>query len=97
LNVPGKLAEQGIEFCLAGENLLDQARFATRFGLDAKVALEAITLGPAKAIGQSERIGSIVIGKDADLVALSGEPLKPTSGVVWTMVDGKIYGNDKSE
>ena len=95
-NVPGKLHEADIEFCLAGRELLEQARFAVRFGLDSKIALQAITSRPAEFIGQAERIGTISVGKDADLVALNGDPLKPTSGVQWTMVNGKIY-NDKSE
>ncbi len=95
-NVPGKLDEADIEFCLAGRNLLEQARFAVRFGLDRKLALQAITALPAEFIGQAERVGTISVGKDADLVGLSGDPLETTSGIQWTMVRGKIY-NDKSE
>ncbi len=93
-NVPGKLVETETDFCLAGDALLDQARFAVRFGLEPQRALEAITMGPAKMLGQAEHIGSLSEGKHADLVALSGDPLKPTSAVSWTMVNGKIYGND---
>jgi imidazolonepropionase-like amidohydrolase len=96
-NVPGKLAEANIDFCIAGDELLEQARFAVRFGLEPKLALEAITARPAEMIGQAARIGTIEVGKDADLVAFNGAPLKPTSGIEWTMVSGKIYGNDKSE
>ncbi len=96
-NVPGKLLESGTEFCLAGNALLDQARFAVRFGLEPQVALEAITIRPAKMIGQADHIGSLTEGKHADLVGLSGDPLKPTSAVTWTMVNGTIYGNDKSK
>jgi imidazolonepropionase-like amidohydrolase len=86
--------ETETDFCLAGDALLDQARFAVRFGLEPQRALEAITIGPAKMLGQAEHIGSLTEGKHADLVALSGDPLKPTSAVSWTMVNGKIYGND---
>jgi hypothetical protein len=93
-NVPGKLAEEEIEFCLAGDALLDQARFAVRFGLDPKSAFASITSRPAEMIGQADRIGTISVGKDADLVGLSGHPLKPTSGVQWTMVGGKTYGSE---
>ncbi|HBE69695.1 MAG TPA: hypothetical protein DDW52_16235 [Planctomycetaceae bacterium] len=90
-NVPGKLNEAGVNFCLGGENLLDQARFAVRFGLPRDAALEAITLRPAKIMSLEKRIGSISVGKDADLVGLSGDPLQPTTSVVWTMVGGNIY------
>ena len=96
-NVPGKLIEANVPFCLAGEALLDQARFACRFGLSPDQALAAITLRPAEMLGLSDRIGSIAVEKDADLVALNGDPLQPTSGIEWTMVSGKIYGNDKSK
>lgn len=90
-NVPGKLNEAGIDFCLGGENLLDQARFAVRFGLPRDAAIEAITLRPAQTLKLDKQIGSISAGKDADLVGLSGDPLQPTTSVVWTMVGGRIY------
>jgi imidazolonepropionase-like amidohydrolase len=96
-NVPGKLIEANVPFCLAGESLLDQARFAHRFGLTAQEALAAITSRPADILGISNRVGSIEAEKDADLVAFSGDPLQPTSRINWTMISGKIYGNDKSK
>ncbi len=96
-NVPGQLAEADIPFCLAGSSLLDQARFAVRFGLEPQQALAAITRRPAEVIGQAERIGTITVGKDADLAALTGDPLRPTSAVIWTMVSGKIHGNYENQ
>ncbi|MCR9292758.1 MAG: amidohydrolase family protein [bacterium] len=92
-NVPGRLHSSGIPFCLAGPNLLDQARFATRFGLPRDEALKAITLYPAQTLAMEDQLGSITTGKQADLVALTGDPLEPTSRVLWTMVGGEIYGN----
>jgi hypothetical protein len=95
-NVPGKLQSAGVKYCLAGDNVLEQARFAVRFGLPKSDALAAITLRPAEILALEDRVGSIASGKDADLVALSGDPLRPTSTVSWTMVGGKIYGNIES-
>lgn len=92
-NVPGKLRQSEIPFCLAGENLLDQARFAVRFGLPRDEALKAITLEPARILKLDAKVGSIAVGKQADLVALTGDPLQATSTVEWTMIDGEIYGN----
>lgn len=89
-NVVGQLAVAEIPFCLAGEKLLDQARFATRFGLDRSVALESITSKSAKALQQDKSVGSIAVGKDADLLAFNGDPLEFTSSIQWTMVDGRI-------
>lgn len=97
LNVPGKLVDSGIEFCLAGEQLLEKARFAVRFGLKPEQALAAITSIPAEMIGQAGRIGSIAVDHDADLIAFTGDPLQPGSAIEWTMVNGTIYGDDKRE
>jgi len=97
LNVVGQLAAAEIPFCLAGEKLLDQARFATRFGLDRSVALESITLKSAKALQQDKQVGSIAVGKDADLLAFNGDPLEFTSSIQWTMVDGKIIETNKGQ
>jgi len=89
-NNPGILAQAGLTFAIAGDNLLEKARFARRFGLDADVALASITSTPAKIIGVSDRVGKIAAGFDADLIALSGEPLELTTSIRWVMVNGKL-------
>ncbi|MDG2012434.1 MAG: amidohydrolase family protein [Pirellulaceae bacterium] len=89
-NQAGILDEAGITFCISGNNQLEQARFAHRFGLDANKALAAITTSPAQILGINERVGTIEIGKDADLIALQGDPLEFTTAIEWVMVDGKI-------
>lgn len=96
-NVPGLLRDAGVTFCLGGDSLLDQARFAVRYGLSDADALQAITLAPARFLAASDRLGSIETGKDADLVALSGPPMQATSAVLWTMVNGQIYGKDENK
>ncbi len=87
-NVAGPLQTADIPFCLAGENLLDQMRFAVRFGLERQSALESVTIEPAKILKLDPQIGSIAVGKDADLIAFQGDPLEFTSPIVWTMVQG---------
>jgi len=94
-NTPGKLQDAGIVFCLAGGQLLEQARFAVRFGLPEETALNAITTTPARMLGLSDRIGAIRAGMDADLVALDGPPLEFTTGRIWTMVDGNTLDASK--
>ncbi len=94
-NVAGLLDEAGVTIALSGGDLLDQARFAVRFGLDRESALESITIVPARLIGIDRRVGSIQPGKDADLLALTGDPLELTSRVQWTMVGGVIYDPKK--
>ena len=95
-NNPGILAKAGVTFAIAGDNLLEKARFARRFGLDADVAMAAITSTPAEIIGVSDRVGKIAAGYDADLVALSGEPLELTTSIRWVMVNGKTTENGKT-
>jgi hypothetical protein len=94
-NQPSLLQKAGVPFALSGGHLLEQARFATRFGLSADDALRAITSTPAQLLGIDKRVGTLSVGSDADLVALSGDPLELTTSIQWLLVDGKIY--DKGE
>jgi imidazolonepropionase-like amidohydrolase len=90
LNLAGTLQEAEIPFALTGGNLLDQARLAVRFGLPKDAALSAITATPAKLLGLEIRLGTIAVGRDADLVALTGDPFELTTRIRWTMIDGVI-------
>jgi imidazolonepropionase-like amidohydrolase len=90
LNLAGTLQEAEIPFALTGGNLLDQARLAVRFGLPKDAALSAITAAPAKLLGLESRLGTIAVGRDADLVALTGDPFELTTRIRWTMIDGVI-------
>jgi imidazolonepropionase-like amidohydrolase len=94
LNLAGLLHEAGVPIALTGGNLLDQARFAWRFGLPRDAALAAITSAPAKMLGLGGKVGSIAVGGDADLVALSGDPFDVTSKVRWTMINGAMQAEE---
>jgi imidazolonepropionase-like amidohydrolase len=89
-NQPGLLHKAGVPFALSGGRLLEQARFAVRYGLAADVALQAITRTPAQLLGLQDRVGTLAPGRDADLIALDGDPLELTTSVQWVLVDGKI-------
>ena len=65
-----------------------------REGLSAQDALRAITINAARVLGVDGRVGSIEAGKDADFVAISGDPLAITSSVLWVMVDGVKISNE---
>src|SRR5581483_12300728 len=95
LNQPGVLHEAGIPFALTGGHLLEQARFAVRYGLPADAALLAVTATPAKLLGVERRVGTIAAGRDADLVALTGAPFDSTTPVRWTMTDGVIRSGER--
>ena len=66
------------------------ASIATQWGLSDGEALRALTLSPAQHIGVADRVGSLEVGKDADLVLWSDNPLEFTSFVDMTIIDGEI-------
>ncbi|MFT4648241.1 MAG: imidazolonepropionase-like amidohydrolase [Glaciecola sp.] len=89
------LAESGIPFTLSahgnttpGSTLGDQAGRAMHGGLDFQRALNAVTIEPARALGMEDRIGTIAVGKAADLVLWSGPPFELTSRILAVWVDG---------
>jgi adenine deaminase len=61
-------------------------------------ALEALTLAGARMLDLQARIGSLEVGKDADLVVLSGDPLAVRTKVLETWVEGKkVFDRDDPE
>ncbi|MEM8994082.1 MAG: amidohydrolase family protein, partial [Acidobacteriota bacterium] len=73
-------------------HLNQEAAKAMRWGgLDENQALRLVTLNPAIQLGIDGRVGSIEVGKDADLVLYDGHPLSALSSVVKTFVDGDLY------
>jgi imidazolonepropionase-like amidohydrolase len=75
-----------------------QAATAVKYGASAQEALVAMTLLPAKTLGMGSALGSIEPGKDADLVILTGDPLKLDTWVDQTIIGGKVvYERDKDK
>src|SRR5690606_33249245 len=60
-------------------------------GLSETEALKLVTLNPAIQLRIQDRVGSIEVGKDADLVIWKGHPLSMEGVVQKTYVDGKLY------
>ena len=60
-------------------------------GVSEEDAWKFVTLNPAKLLHIDDRVGSIKIGKDADLVLWSGHPMDIGSKAEKTMIEGKIY------
>jgi imidazolonepropionase-like amidohydrolase len=65
------------------------AAMAVANGMNRDLALRAVTLTPAEILGVADRIGSLQIGKDADIVILDGHPLDSFSRVEMVLIDGK--------
>jgi imidazolonepropionase-like amidohydrolase len=94
LNLAGTLHDADVAVALTGGKLLEQARLAVRFGLPKDAAIAAITSMPANILGLYQRLGVIAEGRDADLVALSGDPFDLTTTIQWTMIDGVIRAEE---
>ena len=104
LDSAAKLHELGVPVALSahgasepGERLARQAGYAMRGGLSFDDALAAVTITPARMVGVDDRIGSIEVGKDADLVLWSGTPFEPTSNVLGVLVDGELVLDPRSD
>ncbi|MCC9069802.1 amidohydrolase [Arthrobacter cryoconiti] len=99
---PGKLAAAGVEISIITDHpvvpinfLVHQATFAVKEGLDRETALRSITINPAKVLGLADRIGSLAVGKDADLVLWSGDPLDVMQRAMKVFIGGKpVYTYD---
>jgi imidazolonepropionase-like amidohydrolase len=72
------------------EELFLQGAVAARYGADAYTMLRAVTIAPARVFGLDERVGSLEVGKDADVVLYTGEPLDPRSRVEIVFIDGRV-------
>ncbi len=67
------------------------AGLAAKSGLDEYEALKAITINSAEIVGIADRVGSIEIGKDADIVVFDGNPIKDIDCETYvTIIDGKV-------
>jgi imidazolonepropionase-like amidohydrolase len=92
---PGRLARAGVTIAITTDApvipnnfLIYQVILAVKEGLDRTTALESITINPARILGLDERVGSLEVGKDADLVLWSGDPLDIFSRAETVWVDG---------
>ena len=94
----GVLHKAGVKVCIITdapvitlENLPMCAGFAARAGMPIEEAWRAITINPAQVLGIADRVGSLEVGKDADVVIWKDDPLVYVGGNAWmTIVDGKI-------
>lgn len=72
--------------------LFSEAAKAVRFGgASEPEALKMITINPAKILGIDKRVGTIEVGKDADLAIFNRHPLDPYTICEMTIIDGEIY------
>jgi imidazolonepropionase-like amidohydrolase len=102
LRNPGRLAAAGVAIAIITDHpvvpinfLVHQATLSVKEGLDPRIALEAITINPARILGIDDRLGSLAPGKDADLCLWSGDPLDVMQRVQRAFVGGReVYRYD---
>ncbi|MEJ7714074.1 MAG: amidohydrolase [Pyrinomonadaceae bacterium] len=70
---------------------IDAAKMMKYGGLSEEEALKLITINPAQQLGVEARVGSIDVGKDADLAIWNHHPLSVYSRVDMTFVDGEVF------
>ena len=75
-----------------GRRLNQEAAKGVKYGgMSEEDALKMVTLNPAKLLHIDERVGSITVGKDADVVLWSDHPLSVYAVCEKTIIDGTVY------
>jgi len=93
-SLPAQLNKRGVKIAFASydahnsRNLPYQAGFATAFGLPYEEALKAVTLNAAEIWGVADRLGSLDVGKTANVVVANGDPLDVKTDVKQVFVEG---------
>ena len=101
-NIPAELSRAGVKLVLlprsdsvrSHEEWLHDVGRLVAAGLNREVALRAVTLEAASALGLGERLGSIEADKDANLVFWNGDPFEPSTRIQAVMLDGEFVSGE---
>lgn len=92
---PGVLAAAGLQVSIITDSPVIPEHYlplcaglAVKSGMDPFQALQAITINPARHIGIADRVGSIEVGKDADLVIANGNPFEISTEIQTVLING---------
>ena len=101
---PGVLAKAGCQVSIITDAPVTPQKYlslcaamAVRAGMEPYEALKAITINPAKHLGIEDRVGSLEVGKDADILVFSGDPLDGISLPDQVLIDGKLIENTSGQ
>ncbi len=93
-SLPAELQKRGVKIALSSQslefdrNLPYAAGYAVAYGLPYDAALRAITLSPAEMFGVGDSLGSLDVGKTANVVIADGDPLDVRTTVKQVYIDG---------
>ncbi|MFK7777898.1 MAG: amidohydrolase family protein, partial [Gimesia sp.] len=99
----GHLHDAGVLFCIRSNSAWNsrntpfEAAMAVAYGLPEKAALRAITLSAAEILGVEKQIGSLTVGKLANLFIADGSPLQHTSHIKAVCVGGKLLSPESKQ
>jgi imidazolonepropionase-like amidohydrolase len=92
-----KLIRAGVKVAISSDedfqggsrNTPYHAAWSAAHGLDRDEALKTVTIYPAEILGVADRVGTLDIGKDADLILTTGDPLEVVTDVVYEFIKGR--------
>jgi imidazolonepropionase-like amidohydrolase len=93
--MPGELAKRGVKIAFASfeshqvRNLPYAAGYAVAFGLPYEEAIKALTINPAEIWGVADQLGSLEVGKAANVVVANGDPLEVRTDVKRVFIEGR--------
>jgi imidazolonepropionase-like amidohydrolase len=95
-SLPAELQKRGVKIALSsdgggeggGRNLPYAAGYAVAYGLPYDEAMKAITLNPAEMFGLGDSLGSLDVGKTANVVVANGDPLDVRTSVKQVFIEG---------
>src|SRR6185295_2091510 len=91
-----KLIQAGVKVAISSDedfhggsrNTPYHASWSAAHDLDRDEALKTVTLYPAEILGIADRVGTLDVGRDADLIVTTGDPLEVVTDVVYEFIAG---------
>ena len=98
LGLAARLSEAGVHVLFGSgatspgdtRDLPTLVNLAIAHGLEPERAFEALTVGAARALDVADRLGTVEVGKDADLLLLDGDPLSSATRVLYVINGGEV-------
>ncbi len=94
---PGILARAGVQVSIITDHAVIPQHYlplcaglAVKAGMDPFAALQAITINPARHLGIDGRVGSLEVGKDADVVVAAGDPMVSDTVIEAVVINGRL-------